>query len=319
MLPYRATGDPDLDLSGFRDGAVIADNWAWMTNVALATPELLAALDLPADAVPADSALLVDGVHWQELPPTVDELVLLQHDPGAPADAVLGGAEDGESRVLGTIDVRRLGAGPGNTDVGLLVGAGAADELGLVETGRSTLLTLDRAPDQQEAFEAWEAVGDGPSVSLWVGPVFWQTPLGIALLAIAAVLAATLGVAVVAGMTSALAATESDADVRKAVALGAAPSLRRRLHGLQAWWHVVIASVLGSALGLAVAQAFVRSAMAVTEYGPNGEVLSRTMGTITVPWLPVLVWVTVVPVLVGLVIAGVMRSAPVGAPRRRTG
>ena len=51
-----------------------------------------------------------------------------------------------------------------------------------------------------------------------------------------------------------------------------------------------------------------------------GQVVSETVrrGSLVVPWWPVVLWVVVLPVLVGLVIAAVMRSAPVGAPRRRT-
>ncbi len=321
MLPHTTTGAVDVDLTAFRDQDVL-DAWAWGVGLTLATPDVVAALGLPVDAVPADGALLLERTTWVALPATVDELVVVQADPDAAPDEVLGGDGVGSQRVLGTVDLVRDATVTGAVDVGLLVGEDAAARLGLVETGRSVLLTLDRAPTQPEAFAANQLADDagatGGYVRLAGARPFWRTPLGLTLLTIVGVALAALGVSVVAGMTSALAATESDADVRKAVALGAAPSLRRWLHGLQAWWHVLIAAVLGSALGLAVAQAFVRSIVIATEFDANGQVASQITGTITVPWLPLLGWVVVIPVLVGLVIAGVMRSAPVGAPRRRT-
>lgn len=316
VLPYDADGRIMTSIAG---ADAVGAEWAWATDLALATPELLATLGLAADAVPADGALLLEGTQWAVLPAAVEQLPIVQHDPSAVPS---GEATDRSTFVqLGVLDVVRDDTVTGSVGPRLLVGEATADRLGLAEVARTHLLPLDRVPSNAEehaTFVATDNFRDG-SVEVSAGPPFWQTPLGVALIGVAALLLVTLGVGAVAGMTSALAATESDDDVRKAVALGAEPALRRRLHGLQAWWHTMIAVVLGSALGLAVAWSFVRTLLAVNEYDPNGELLASTPGTLVVPWLPLAGWVLLLPVLVGLLIAAVMRPAPVGAPRRRTG
>ncbi len=291
---------------------------AWSGRLTLATPQLLDLLELPDDAVPTDGALVFDDAGGPTLPDDVPTLLVAQPD----AITEPGPRDEGQPwRTLGELTVfRDQGTVTGGLDLGALITPDTAERLGLVETARSEILRLAAVPSQAQATAVYSAVDGttGRGVSVSPAPPFWTTPLGRTLIVAAAVLAATLVVSLVAGMTSALAATESDTDVRKAVALGARPSLRRRLHGLQAWWHTAIAAVLGSALGLAVAWAIVRSITVVTEYGPNGEVLEQTRGTLAVHWLGLAGWIVVLPILVGLVIATAMRSAPVGAPRRRT-
>lgn len=316
VLPWDAEGrissDPVSDV-GAQPGA----GHAWGQRLALATPEVLTALGLPADAVPADGGLLLAGTEWIELPSGIDELPVVQWDPDGEA-APDGGAGDqressmpGADRLLGALPLTVDTTVTGGVHPGVLVDPAAADRLGLAETSRGVLVRLERTPTQAEAFEAMTRRNASPDAGGGVAvsgeQPFWTTPRGIAVLVALAIVAVTLGVAAVAGMTTALAATESDADVRKAVALGAPPSLRRRLHGLQAWWHVTLAAVLGSALGLAVAGTFVRTGS-----------LGTGRPAFEVPWLALAGWVVVVPLLVGLIIAAVMRSAPVGAPQRRT-
>jgi len=310
VLPYTDDGriDPvEADVSSI--GRL---GWAWGDRLALATPELLGLLGLPADAVPADGALVLDGAGASVLPDDLSSLQVVQ---------VERPDEDGRrgQRILGEVVVGRTDAVSGGISPGVLVGPDTADRLGLVETARPQLLRLEAVPSAAQATAAYASVDGtiGAGAFISTAPPFWATSLGIAVLIALAVVAAALGVSVVAGMTSALAATESDGDLRKAVALGAEPSLRRRLHGLQAWWHTVIAAVLGAGLGLAVAWAVVRGTTVGAGYVDDGQVLEQVRATIAVHWLGLAAWVVVVPVLVGLVIAAVMRSSPVTAPRRR--
>lgn len=277
----------------------------------LATPELLAALDLPADAVPTAGVLLLDGASWAR-PPSDTALVDLIAPPGP-----------------GQLDGRRIDGVPatvqeftgGGAAPAVLVDPALADRAGLVEVGRGRLLELSRPPTEAErlAVQEFARGGSGPplagSVDMAASPVFWATPLGVLLIAAAVACAVVLTVSAVAGMTTALAATESDGDLRKAVALGAPPALRRRFHGVQAWWHVQVAALLGTTLGLALTVAVVLGNTRGLLAGP--DLLATVRAAVDVPWLALTAWVLVVPVLVGLLIAGLMRSSPVTAPRRR--
>jgi putative ABC transport system permease protein len=318
VLPYLPDGT--IDVAAADESVAGPFGGAWGTTVTLATPELLAALGLAPDAVPADGALLFAAADGGTLPAEVTQLPVVQFDPTVSSDTGVP-----PLTVLGRVELARDTSVTGRVGLGVLVDPAAADRLGLIEAGRSTLLQLDGVPTRAEAFdvEQLNGFGTGPErgyVQLSPAVPFWQTPRGIALGIALGMLAAVLGISVVAGMTSALAATESDEDVRKAVALGASPSLRWRLHGLQAWWHTVISATLGSGLGLAVAWAFLRAqqaAVTVSDLDGGSDVLLPAV-TLDVPWLAVTAWVVLVPVLVGLVIAAAMRPAPVGAPLRRT-
>lgn len=276
----------------------------------LATPELLAAIDLPADAVPSGGVLLLDGASWGR-PPADTALVDLIAPP-APGEV----AGDRIAGVPASVEPVPSGAAPS-----VLVDPALADEAELVEVGRRLLLDLSRPPTEADRIAVSELTRPGPgqafvgSVEMAATPAFWATPLGILLIVAAVGGAVVLGVAAVAGMTTALAATESDGDLRKAVALGAAPALRRRFHGVQAWWHVQVAALLGTVLGLAVTTTVVvantRGMLA------EEDLLTTVRAAVDVPWLALAAWVVVVPALVGLLIAALMRSSPVTAPRRR--
>jgi hypothetical protein len=192
-----------------------------------------------------------------------------------------------------------------------------------VEVGRSVLLGLDRPPTHGEAQVAYELLYSNPSgfenpasIELVPSVPFWRTPAGVALLVAAAVPGIVLLVTAVAGMTTALVATESDADLRQAVALGAPPSLRRRFHGVQAWWHTRVAAVLGSGLGLAVVAAAIR-ANGTTTFEDAADNQTILQATLEVPWAALTAWIVAMPVLVGLIVAAVLRSSAVSAPRRR--
>ena len=90
----------------------------------------------------------------------------------------------------------------------------------------------------------------------------------------------------VVGLTTALAATESDRDLAILSAVGARPSTRRRFHGLQAAYHSGLAAVLGVPAGLLLYRA---GASASTAPDP----------TMVVPWWPVLGLLVGLPLVVG--------------------
>lgn len=302
--------DPDGRLTTDRDATQRSlDRFGSAADIAqltLATPELLDVLGLAPDAVPDDGVLWLTAAAFSQVPPDLDL---------ARVPVTAGG------RVLGTVPVAQDTTVEGHFGVEVLIAPGAADDLGLDEVGRSVVLGMQRPPSDAERIATFE-IGYDSATGLDHGfvetsptPTFWASSQGLRAIVALVVLTVVLIVTVVAGMTSVLAATESDADVRKAVALGAEPSLRRRLHGVQAWWHTVIASVLGAGLGVAICAA-VFSAVESVAVDATGA--TATIPDVAVPWVPMAAWIVLVPVIVGLVIAGVMRSAPVGAPRRRT-
>lgn len=271
------------------------------SSLDLATPELLGLLGLPADAVEEGEVLFLSRGLYVEGPRPGQRVELVTYDHYAVnADGGRVNSDPDVTPVSLEVVTSDVPAIPGVT---ALVGSGTATELGLAEVGRTVALALERPPTNQEA----RALSDGVDhrsgwVDVRTGPPFWLTSLGKALLIGAGALAVALLVTIVAGMTAALAATESDADLRKVVAFGAPPRVRRSFHGVQAWWHASIAGALGTGLGIVIALVVLDTS--------NLLIDARI-------WPAAAAWLVVMPVVVGLVIALFMRSSPVEAPRRR--
>lgn len=270
----------------------------------LATPVLLDLLGLTADAVADGEVLFFSRSLYADAPDADQSLRIVSYesvDTGPGGE--VGWAEDSwteESEasplVATATDVPAI---PG---IGAVVSEATASGLGLDEVGRSVALELERPPTSAEARAMAEYFGSSGWVDMLTGPPFWLTPLGKALLVGAGTLAVALIVTIVAGMTAALAATESDDDLRKVVAFGGDPRVRRSFHGVQAWWHASIAGVLGTGLGIVI-----------------GLVTLDTSNLLIDPriWPAAAAWLLIMPLIVGAVIALFLRSSVVEAPRRR--
>jgi putative ABC transport system permease protein len=123
------------------------------------------------------------------------------------------------------------------------------------------------------------------------------------------VAAATLVVALVITVVVALSATESDRDVATMVAVGAAPSMRRRFLGRQSALYVASAALIAAPLG-ALLMAVASDQRA--RVGPFGTWDSG----ITVPWIAIVGLVVVAPIVVGFGAMSLTRSLPARPPRR---
>ncbi len=269
-------------------------------GVALATPDVLRLLGLPDDAVADGEALVLARGLPHEPPDDGQELVLVDEPWLAVASSDTTTLPSGPSvraRVVDGVEALPNGVS--------LVTASTAEDLGLREVGRPVVLGLERPVTWDEWSGASSWTGPWAShVEAAPVPRFTETVRGRIILTSLTGLAALLVITVVAGMTAALAATESDGDLRRAVALGAPPSLRRVVHGIQAWWHTAIAAVLGSLLGVAVALVGLDRVW----QEPNAT-----------SWPVIAGWTLLAPVVVGVVVGLCMRPSSVGAPRRRTG
>ena len=119
--------------------------------------------------------------------------------------------------------------------------------------------------------------------------------------------ASTMGIGLllallVLGPTSVLGAVESDPDVRLAVAIGAAPALRRHLLGMEAAAQALMASLIGIPAGLATSALWMRAV------GVPGVV---------VPWAEAAVIAVGLPVVAGVTVALLTRALPARSPARR--
>ncbi|MEX2323151.1 MAG: FtsX-like permease family protein [Acidimicrobiia bacterium] len=122
---------------------------------------------------------------------------------------------------------------------------------------------------------------------------------------------ALLVVLIISGMVTALSATESDHDLRAMVAVGAPPRMRRSFLGLQGGYYALFAAVLATPLALLFMK--VAAGDGFSSAGPFGIIPA---GFIVIPWLMVLAVAAGVPLVVGLVTALGVRSAPTMPPKR---
>ncbi|MBW3664611.1 MAG: ABC transporter permease [Actinobacteria bacterium] len=183
----------------------------------------------------------------------------------------------------------------------VLLAPDVAQRLRLEPVGAVVALELARPLTDPEADAAQRSGG----TTLWglnLAPPHGVGGNPLVPMAIVAGMAILLAI-VITAMTTALAATESDRDLALVTAVGAEPRLRRRFHGLQAWYHAGIAAIVATPVGILLVAATRRS-------GPVGDPL-------VVPWAVLIGIVVLSPLVVGAVFRLVMRPAPVGAPGRR--
>lgn len=132
----------------------------------------------------------------------------------------------------------------------------------------------------------------------------------------AVVVVATLVVVLlVVAIVTSLSATESDEELRTMVAVGAVNSIRRKYLGLQSWMHTTIAALLAVPLAILLVSTAVEVGYNYRAVGGFGVYDSSRL---YVPWPAVVGLAIGLPVVVGLLTALFVRSAPTTPPRRAT-
>lgn len=123
--------------------------------------------------------------------------------------------------------------------------------------------------------------------------------------------ATLLVVLLIVALVTALAATESDHDLRTMVAVGAPPRIRRRFLGIQTIYYTLFAAVLATPLAMLLLN--VSTTDNWVEVGPFGSIDGSSVAT---PWLMIGIVVVGIPLVVGGLTALTVRSAPTVPPRR---
>lgn len=182
--------------------------------------------------------------------------------------------------------------------------AGAPRETALVEVDPSLFQIPFASP-----FEAlWEGGGDEFATS-------GGSDGGTGAIVLMGFLATLIIVLVVVATITALSAAEADNDLRTIVAVGATNSIRRRYLGLQSGLHTMIGALLAVPLTLLLYKTVM---MATNTYQEVGNFGVWNASNVAVPWAGLALLVIGLPLLIGLITAVSVRSAPTTPPRRAT-
>lgn len=180
------------------------------------------------------------------------------------------------------------------------------DELGIEVAGVADLWVTATPLDDDTRAALYETDAGARGLSVgWSGPDGEQARW----IAMGAALVVSL---VILALVTMLSATESDRDLRTMVAVGAAPRMRRRFLGLQSAVHALV----GAALAVPLALLLARSVMSSGGSSRIGVFGASPSGTLWIDWQAVGLALVVVPVVIGIVIALLVRSAPTVPPRR---
>ncbi len=248
---------PDVDDPQAWQSAVTTD------EIVAATPELLELLgtpDAPPDAVVVSS-------RWQRLSdqPTTGWLDVTGMD---------------------TLQVPVVVAPLAIEDAMIVAGQDVLDQLGLRAGSSTTLLQAERTLTRADA-NAVEVLGAAAGVTRAPLPDEAGGGRGPDAVLLSAVFGgAVLLALVIAAMTAALAATESDRDLRTMAAVGADPRDRPRFRAWQTGYQVLLGGALAVPAGIL---------LAVTLRVANGYP-DRTV----VPWLLIVALITLVPLAVAV-------------------
>ncbi|MFI8434136.1 FtsX-like permease family protein [Streptomyces sp. NPDC079020] len=181
-----------------------------------------------------------------------------------------------------------------------------AERLGLHTQIHASVYTTTRPPTEAEK-QATSAAIDQAGGSAHVITENGSSSREDAILLILALFAGvvTLGAAAI---TTGLAKADAEADLTTLAAVGAAPGVRRSLSGFQCVVVALTGVLLGTAAGIVPAVALrlldLRDAMGQMRLQP----LNSAYTPIVLPWLTIGLLAVVVPVLAGLLAAGLTRS-----------
>jgi len=281
-------------------------------RVAVATPELLSFLGLDEQV---DAALVAGRAIVFEDPGTQRDIEFASWSYRWSANGVPQPPTGGKfftAEVLYVEGVKRLPGEP----IRAIVSAGLAEEIGAIE--QVGTLYRASAPLTDADTEALFALAD----ELWqltyrqtdTTPVSFDglglsadhyrstgPSAGVLRLILTAI---AIGVAaLIALMTSALSAIETDGELEALIAAGARPSIRRRFLGAQTLYHLAVAAVLAVPAAVVLYSIGVRA----DDYGPRGFI---------VPWTSIGLSAVVMPLVVAGIIALLFRNGRPAVSRR---
>ncbi|MEA3511723.1 MAG: ABC transporter permease [Actinomycetota bacterium] len=178
-----------------------------------------------------------------------------------------------------------------------------ASERALIDQGRKATLFVNDAPLTD--VERSRIYGLDFAVDVGFDGLGVTTTEGIGIMLAAALFATIVVIAIV----TALSTTESDRDISLMVAIGAAPSLRRRFLGRQSAFYTASAALIAIPVGVLLMRVVSTNTVA---WGSLG----LWTGGIAVPWMAAAATLVVLPLIVGVSTALVVRSLPARPPRR---
>jgi putative ABC transport system permease protein len=291
------------------------------SHVGIATPELVSFLGLSQ----GDQDQLARGVALSVLP--VPE--------GEQASVVNWGARTSQvnqfpvpsQQVRPTLlDVVYIGdrvLTPAGGTISLIVSPDVADEFAasFVEVG--TLFRAQRPVTEAgvdtlraAAHTSWTAsFGDNPAEFAYASGVGLSTAVDSRLsptstspsmVRLIVALIATAIAAMLAFLTSALIALESEREIGSMIAVGARPAIRRQLLGAQTLYYLAMAAILAVPTTLVL----YRIAAQADDFGPRGFLV--------VPWLSILLSAVVMPIVVAGLIVVFFRNGKPAVSRRLT-
>lgn len=185
----------------------------------------------------------------------------------------------------------------------LLVPEPLAAELDAPPGAELAALHLDAPPTPAEEPMMREAGRDAVVPFAIETPPTQHGPALATVVATGGAAAALIAVAI-AALTAALAATESDRDLRTMAAVGADPRLRPRVRGVQAGYHALLAGVLAVPVGLLLTAALQPAVLPLP-------------GPVTVPWTALLALVLATATVVAAALRWSSRHAAVHVLHRR--
>lgn len=178
-----------------------------------------------------------------------------------------------------------------------------ATQRGLMGDTRRTVLFVNSEPlTGAERDALWST---DVNVTLGLSGVGVSANETMAMIVAGAVAIVAIVIAIVVGLS----ATESDRDVAVMVAVGAAPSMRRRFLGRQSALYTATASLIAVPLGLLLMLVATGDTVSVGKLGV-------WEGGIAVPWAAVASTLLLIPLVVGVGTGLIVRSLPARPPRR---
>ncbi len=178
-----------------------------------------------------------------------------------------------------------------------------ATQRGLMDDTRRTVLFVNDDPltgDERDTLWSTDA-----NVAIGLSGVGISDSGTMAMIVGGAAIVVAIVIAIVVGLS----ATESDRDIAVMVAVGAAPSMRRRFLSRQSALYTATAAIIAIPLGLLLMAVATGDTVSVGKLG-------TWEGGIAIPWTAIAGLLLLIPVVVGIGTGLIVRSLPARPPRR---
>ncbi|MFD0340904.1 FtsX-like permease family protein [Streptomyces sp. NPDC127117] len=278
------------------NGIVVADEDMLSTYVKLDDPAA-------AEALAAGTPVLLNEVFAKNGEATIKAVHRYSAEDKKNRKLHPGKARTTTDRLKVYVAPAEYAATPG---INMILPQRTAERLGLHTAESGSVYTVDHTPteaEQQQASGAIEQAGGGAWVQSESGPDGRVDAMLLILTLFAGMV--TLGAAAI---TTGLAKADAEADLNTLSAVGAPPSVRRRLSGFQCVVVALTGVVLGTLAGLvpAVALRLVDLRLALQAMRVDPTLSAYT--PIELPWATLALLVVGVPVLAGLLATALTRS-----------